>query len=125
VLRQRAAFADVAQFGHLVSELDDNSSASPRSPRSPSKSVGWHDDRAAGESVASRFARQSGVMGPRAGSNRRSRFGWRIHRAFDDRPHAGAPAPDQGRAFRRGLTVAEMPRALFASEFPDDGGTAP
>ena len=96
-----------------------------RSPRSPSKSEGWHAHRAAGEAWLRASSRQSGVMGPRAGSNRRSRFGWRIHRAFDDRPHAGAPAPDQGRAFHRDLTVAEMPRALFASEFPDDGGTAP
>jgi hypothetical protein len=28
-------------------------------------------------------------------------------------------------AFRRGLTVADMLRALFAGEFPDDGGGAP
>jgi hypothetical protein len=28
-------------------------------------------------------------------------------------------------AFRRGLTVAEMLRALLAREFPDEGGTAP
>ena len=28
-------------------------------------------------------------------------------------------------AFRRGLTVADMLRALLAREFPDDGETAP
>jgi hypothetical protein len=28
-------------------------------------------------------------------------------------------------AFRRGLTVADMLRALLAREFPDEGGTAP
>jgi hypothetical protein len=28
-------------------------------------------------------------------------------------------------AFRRGLTVADMLRSLFAREFPDDGGGAP
>ena len=28
-------------------------------------------------------------------------------------------------AFRRGLTVADMLRALFAREFPDDGGGPP
>ncbi len=28
-------------------------------------------------------------------------------------------------AFRRGLTVADMLRALFAREFPDDGGAPP
>ncbi len=28
-------------------------------------------------------------------------------------------------AFRRGLTVADMLRALLAREFPDDGGGAP
>jgi hypothetical protein len=28
-------------------------------------------------------------------------------------------------AFRRGLTVADILRALLAREFPDEGGTAP
>ena len=95
-----------------------------RSARSPSKSEGSHDDRTAGEAWLCVPPGRSRVVDPRTGSILRSvssdQFTARL--TIDVTPALRSRIKVV--AFRRGLTVVDMLRALLAREFPDEGGTA-
>ena len=122
---QRVAFADAAQSGRLVAELDDDQpgGARDRRARRRSRGVSRHE-RPRSKARVRVPPRRSRRLGAGAGTDRRRATA----EDFSARLTIDVTPALRGRikvaAFRRGMTVADMLRALLDREFPDDGGAA-
>jgi hypothetical protein len=121
---QRVGFADAARSGRLIGEVDENRPAAREIVASPR----GREDRAMSERDLKRaFAAhpsdaEAWVRNPESPPSRHAEPSLYTARlTIDVTP--GQRGRIKVAAFRRGLTVADMLRALLAREFPEhDGG---
>ena len=120
---QRVVFADTAQSGRLVFEIDEDSPAAREIAALAPRSGGSRYERAVSETRLRRPARRSRALDQGVGCTACARAG---HSAFTARLTIDVTPELRGRikiaAFRRGVTVADMLRDLLAREFPPTEG---